>query len=122
MEFACIARCIGVAVLVVSLQARAQAPEGKGRPEHAGASPFIRFPVPQNSVGLIRRADFNTLSEAPSPRGRLASGEAMEISTSKPVGPGAVNGKAEKLVQTNFLVPGELPDEKKASPPECGAR
>lgn len=37
----------------MSIDALAQPPEGKGKPAHAGPSPFIQFPVPQNSVGRL---------------------------------------------------------------------
>ncbi len=53
MDIGCITRCISLAVFAASLQAFAQPPDGKGKPAHAGASPFIRFPVPQQSVGVV---------------------------------------------------------------------
>ncbi|OGA64469.1 MAG: hypothetical protein A3G81_25290 [Betaproteobacteria bacterium RIFCSPLOWO2_12_FULL_65_14] len=56
MKIACIVRCIGVAVFAAALQAGAQPPEGKGKPERAGPSPLIRFPVPQHSVGVVMRS------------------------------------------------------------------
>lgn len=101
MEIACIVRCMGATFFVVSLQTGAQPPEGKGRPDHAGASPFIRFPVPQHSVGIMRQ---------------------VELKTSRPGGPGAAKAQAERLVQTSFVVPGEPAAEKRPPLPECGAR
>lgn len=56
MDIGCITRCISLAVFAASLQAFAQPPDGKGKPAHAGASPFIRFPVPQQSVGVVRQS------------------------------------------------------------------
>lgn len=110
MGIACIVRCIGVGVLVVSLQAGAQPPEGKGRPEHAGASPFVRFPVPQRSVGVRRQAEPKGLADLPSPHGKVAGGEVIEISTSK-------------FVHTSFPIPDAPPaTENKAPLRECGAR
>jgi hypothetical protein len=98
---ACIVRCIGVGVLVVSLQAGAQPPEGKGRPEHAGASPFIRFPVPQRSVGVMRQAEPKALADLPSP----------------------ASVDAEKFVRTSFPLPDAPPTTQKKAPlRECGAR
>jgi len=67
MDIACIARCIGVAVFAASLQAMAQPPEGKGKPAHAGASPFIRFPVPQQSVGVVRHSQAVAVPQAKAP-------------------------------------------------------
>lgn len=64
MDIGCIARCISAAVLAASLQAIAQPPEGKGKPAHAGASPFIRFPVPQQSVGVVRHSQAVAVPQA----------------------------------------------------------
>jgi hypothetical protein len=56
MDTACILRCMGVAFFAASFQAIAGPPEGKGKPAHAGPSPFIHFPVPQRSVGVLRQS------------------------------------------------------------------
>ncbi|TAK85587.1 MAG: hypothetical protein EPO20_11325 [Betaproteobacteria bacterium] len=118
MEIACIVRCVGVAVLAVSLQAGAQPPDGKGRPEHAGASPFIRFPVPQRSVGVIHPTELKASAAVPSPRAKVASGEVIEISSPK-----AVDARAVRAAHTSFAVPAEPPaTETKGALRECGAR
>lgn len=102
MEVARIVRCIGAAVLAVSLQAGAQPPEGNGRAEHAGASPFIRFPVPQHSVGLAMRSFSKSQGDGPS---------------------GPVKAKAAKL--DGVVLPATAAPaarEKRAALPGCGAR
>lgn len=123
METACILRCIGVAVFAASLQAGAQPPQGKGKPEDAGPSPFIRFPVPQHSVGVIRRVQLRTFGDLPSPHGKAGSDQVIEISTARATGVGPANAKAEKGPDVSFATSAGVPGtEKKAPLPECGAR
>ena len=107
MRIACIARCIGVAVFAAALQAGAQPPEGKGKPERAGPSPLIRFPVPQHSVGVVMRSS----------KGQDAS--VVSDGRTEPL-----NAKAARFADVALsATPGTLsaPDTKPAAV-ECGAR
>ena len=143
MKVAGIVRCIGVAVFVASLHAGAQPPLGKGKPEHAGPSPFISFPVPQRAVGVLRHSQAEALavhrvpgiaakgfSEAPSAKLHEARGIAAkgfnEVPSAKVAEreTGVGNAKPAKPVEialgtANDGVPAA---ERKAPLPECGAR
>ena len=48
-----VAWSIGIVALAFSVDGLGRPPEGKGKPAHAGPSPFIEFPVPQHAVGVI---------------------------------------------------------------------
>ena len=155
MDIGCIARCIGLAVFAASLQALAQPPEGKGKPAHAGASPFIRFPVPQQSVGVVRHSQAVAVPQAKAPElagkafGNVARangqanvagnafGKSMSpapvviaapVVTAAPAvtdgRTGMVDLKAPGLPEPVVLASGAGPSpaQKKAPPPECGAR
>lgn len=127
MDIGCIARCISLAVFAASLQALAQPPEGKGKPAHAGPSPFIRFPVPQQSVGVVPRSQAAAVAE---PRaGGLAGKSFNDVAgVNSPAGvespSGAFSANAAKLPEPVVLASGAGPSpaQKKAPPPECGAR
>jgi hypothetical protein len=124
MKVAGIVRCIGAVVFAASLHAAAQPPAGKGKPEHAGPSPFIRFPVPQRAVGVLRhsQADAAGIHRVPgiaakgfneAPSAKVAERETGG-GNAKPVKP------AEIALET---ATGRIAAaERKAPLPECGAR
>lgn len=93
-------QCVGIVLFSISLLTLAQPPEGKGKPAHAGPSPFIQFPVPQNSVGVMH---------SNSRHGHAAAGGVAGKRVDLPALPLATNS---------------FPTVEKKPPvvPECGAR
>lgn len=123
MKIACIVRCIGVGVFAAALQAGAQPPAGKGKPEHAGASPFIRFPVPQHAVGVMRHSQAAAI-EAKAPRPAAGNAFGKTPAAAPVVGGAVVEGKAAKLPEAVALATAAAAphSDGKAPAPECGAR
>lgn len=143
MGIACIARCIGVAAFAASLQVAAQPPAGKGKPEHAGVSPFIRFPVPQQAVDVMRNSHGKALAAPRNPAAgahglsEAAPGKALAVGLgnglTQPAAPAApsaeppsvaASARASKPVELALGTPtgGSAPSERKAPAPECGTR
>ena len=124
MKVTGIVRCIAVVVFVASLHAGAQPPIGKGKPEHAGPSPFISFPVPQRAVGVLRHSQAEALAVHRVPG--IAAKGFNEVPSAKVAEreTGVGNAKPAKPVEialgtANDGVPAA---ERKAPLPECGAR
>jgi hypothetical protein len=53
MESIRVAWSIGIVALAFSVDGLGQPPEGKGKRPQGGHSPFIEFPVPHKSVGVV---------------------------------------------------------------------
>jgi hypothetical protein len=128
MKVAGIVQCIGVVVFAASLHAGAQPPDGKGKPAHAGPSPFIRFPVPQHAVGVLRhpQAEAAAVQRVPGVAAKgfseAPSAKLHEVRAERESGVG--NAKPAKSAEIElWTASGGVPAaERKAPLPECGAR
>lgn len=107
MQITCIVRCMAVVVFAAALQAGAQPPEGKGKRERAGPSPFISFPVPRHSVGVVMR-----------------SSKSQDVGVVRDGRTEPLNAKAARFAEVALsATPGTLPaPDAKPAAVECGAR
>jgi hypothetical protein len=143
-----ISACVGVIVLALSLEGLAKPPEGKGKGAH-GATPFIEFPVPARSVGVMQvpahaAHGFGHHGPGKAPEAAIAAGKGAGFAQGKgnDFGHGIGHGKRDTLGGGNNItgdaVGGDLrasqaalpmptgafpaTDKKPAAIPECGAR